>query len=118
MLDVPAVNAEIRGTDIVYHGAVHLGIAVGTPRGLVVPVVRDAHALRPAGLEREVGGWRSARVTATDASRTLRAARSRSATAASTVRCSPHPSSIRRRARILGMHKIEKRPIVEGDDRW
>ena len=63
MVDVPAVNAEIRGTDIVYHGAVHLGIAVGTPRGLVVPVVRDAQALDLAGLERE-GGRLAARARA------------------------------------------------------
>ena len=39
--DVPAVNAEIDGTDLVYKNYYHLGIAVGTDKGLVVPVVRD-----------------------------------------------------------------------------
>ncbi len=52
--DVPAVNAEIRGTDMVFHDHVHLGIAASTPRGLVVPVVRHAERLDFAGLEREI----------------------------------------------------------------
>ena len=49
----PAVNASIDGSDIIYHGYFDIGIAVGSPRGLVVPVVRDADALsfqiQPAG---------------------------------------------------------------------
>ena len=40
--EVPEVNAEIDGTDVVYKNFVHMGVAVGTPTGLVVPVVRDA----------------------------------------------------------------------------
>ncbi len=40
--EVPAVNAEIDGTDIVYKNFCHVGVAVGTAKGLVVPVVRDA----------------------------------------------------------------------------
>jgi 2-oxoglutarate dehydrogenase E2 component (dihydrolipoamide succinyltransferase) len=51
---VPIVNAAIDGTDIVYHDAVHLGIAVSTPRGLVVPVVRNAQALSLAEVERAI----------------------------------------------------------------
>ncbi|MCE9627557.1 MAG: 2-oxo acid dehydrogenase subunit E2, partial [Candidatus Eisenbacteria bacterium] len=54
LADVPAVNAEIRGTDMVFHKAVHLGIAASTEKGLVVPVVRDAHRLDFAGLEKEI----------------------------------------------------------------
>lgn len=53
--DVSAVNAFIDGTDIVYNRGIHLGIAVGTPRGLVVPVVRDAQNLSFAELEAEIG---------------------------------------------------------------
>jgi 2-oxoglutarate dehydrogenase E2 component (dihydrolipoamide succinyltransferase) len=49
---VPIVNARIDGGDIVYHDAVHLGIAVSTPRGLVVPVLRNAQAMSVAQLER------------------------------------------------------------------
>ena len=51
---VPIVNASIDGDDIVYHRHVHLGIAVSTPRGLVVPVVRNADRLSLAAIERAV----------------------------------------------------------------
>jgi len=50
------LNASIDGADVVYHRRVHLGIAVSTPRGLVVPVVRDADRLDVAGLERSIAG--------------------------------------------------------------
>jgi len=53
--EVTIVNASIEGDDIVHHRRVHLGIAVSTPRGLVVPVVRDADRLDVAGLERAIG---------------------------------------------------------------
>ena len=55
MRDVPIVNASIEGDDIVYHRRVNLGIAVGTPRGLVVPIVRSAEVLSIAGLEKAIG---------------------------------------------------------------
>jgi 2-oxoglutarate dehydrogenase E2 component (dihydrolipoamide succinyltransferase) len=53
--EVPAVNAEIDGTDLVYKNHYDIGVAVGTERGLVVPVVRDADALSLAGIETEIG---------------------------------------------------------------
>ncbi len=52
--EVPEVNAEIDGTDIVYKNFVHMGIAAGTPSGLVVPVIRDADAMSFAGLEKAI----------------------------------------------------------------
>jgi 2-oxoglutarate dehydrogenase E2 component (dihydrolipoamide succinyltransferase) len=52
--DVPAVNAEIDGEDIVYKNYYHIGVAVGTDRGLVVPVVRDADKLSFAGIEKTI----------------------------------------------------------------
>jgi 2-oxoglutarate dehydrogenase E2 component (dihydrolipoamide succinyltransferase) len=52
--DIPAVNAEIDGTDIVYKNYYHIGIAVGTDKGLVVPVVRDADAKSLADIEKTV----------------------------------------------------------------
>ncbi|MEI9804361.1 MAG: 2-oxoglutarate dehydrogenase complex dihydrolipoyllysine-residue succinyltransferase [Pseudolabrys sp.] len=52
--DVPAVNAEIDGTDIVYKNYYHIGVAVGTDKGLVVPVVRDADHLSLAGVEKTI----------------------------------------------------------------
>jgi 2-oxoglutarate dehydrogenase E2 component (dihydrolipoamide succinyltransferase) len=53
--DIRIVNASIDGDEIVYHRHVHLGIAVGTSRGLVVPVVRNADTLSIAGLEKAIG---------------------------------------------------------------
>jgi 2-oxoglutarate dehydrogenase E2 component (dihydrolipoamide succinyltransferase) len=53
--EAPVVNARIDGDEIVYHRRVHLGIAVSTPRGLVVPVVRGADTMPVAGLERAIG---------------------------------------------------------------
>ena len=55
--DIPAVNAEIDGTDLVYKNYYHVGIAVGTDKGLVVPVVRDADQLGLAGIEKAIAGY-------------------------------------------------------------
>jgi 2-oxoglutarate dehydrogenase E2 component (dihydrolipoamide succinyltransferase) len=54
--EIPAVNAEIDGTDLVYKNYYHVGIAVGTDKGLVVPVVRDADQLSLAGIEKAIAG--------------------------------------------------------------
>ena len=51
----PQVNASIDGTDIVYHGYYDIGIAVGSPRGLVVPIIRDADQLTIAEIEKQIG---------------------------------------------------------------
>ncbi len=53
--EIPAVNAEIDGTDIVYKNFAHVGVAVGTEKGLVVPVVRDADRMTIAEIEKEIG---------------------------------------------------------------
>ncbi|MBQ4823491.1 2-oxoglutarate dehydrogenase complex dihydrolipoyllysine-residue succinyltransferase [Leisingera sp. HS039] len=52
--EVPEVNAEIDGTDIVYKNFVHMGVAAGTPTGLVVPVIRDADAMSFAAIEKAI----------------------------------------------------------------
>jgi len=52
--EVPEVNAEIDGTDVVYKNFVHMGIAAGTPSGLVVPVIRDADAMSFATIEKSI----------------------------------------------------------------
>ncbi len=52
--EVPEVNAEIDGTDIVYKNFVHMGIAAGTPTGLVVPVIRDADSMSFAAIEKAI----------------------------------------------------------------
>ena len=113
--DVPAVNAEIRGTDIVFHRAVHLGIAASTERGLVVPVVRDAQALDLAGLEREVARLaqraRDSQLTPQELSGGTFTLTNGGVFGSllSTPILNPPQSG------ILGMHKIEKRPVVVDD---
>jgi 2-oxoglutarate dehydrogenase E2 component (dihydrolipoamide succinyltransferase) len=115
LFDVPELNAEIRGSDIVYHRRVHAGVAVGTPRGLVVPVVRDAQALSLAAIEREI-----ARLAARARDNTLTLEELIGGTFTisnggvygsllSTPILNPPQSG------ILGMHKIEKRPIAIED---
>ncbi len=52
--EIPAVNAEIDGADLVYKNYYHLGIAVGTDKGLIVPVVRDCDKLSVAGIEKAI----------------------------------------------------------------
>src|SRR5690606_32574022 len=52
--ELPAVNAEIDGTDIIYKNYYHVGVAVGTDKGLVVPVVRDADQLSIAEIEKKI----------------------------------------------------------------
>ncbi|MBA4741795.1 MAG: 2-oxoglutarate dehydrogenase complex dihydrolipoyllysine-residue succinyltransferase [Azoarcus sp.] len=51
----PIVNASVDGSDIVYHGYIDVGIAVGSPRGLVVPIIRDADLLSIADIEKKIG---------------------------------------------------------------
>ena len=84
--EIPAVNAEIDGADLVYKNYYHLGIAVGTDKGLIVPVVRDCDKLSvagPSGRSRTSAGGRA---MASSSLRNCRAARSPSPMAASMVR--------------------------------
>ena len=55
--DIPAVNAEIDGEDIVYKNYYHIGVAVGTERGLVVPVLRDADRMSLAEIESAIADF-------------------------------------------------------------
>ena len=116
LADVPAVNAEIRGTDMVFHRRVHMGIAASTPRGLVVPVVRNAEQLDFAGLEKEIARLAQ---RARDGALTPQELSGGTFTITnggvfgsllSTPILNPPQSG------ILGMHKIEKRAVVLDDD--
>jgi 2-oxoglutarate dehydrogenase E2 component (dihydrolipoamide succinyltransferase) len=113
--EIPELNAEIRGTDIAYRSRVHMGVAVQTGRGLVVPVVRRADMLTFAEIEREI-------VRLADRARTgslsLEELSGGTFTLSnggvygsllSTPILNPPQSG------ILGMHKIEKRPIALND---
>ncbi len=113
--EMPLINAQIDGTDIVYHRRVHLGIAVGTERGLVVPVVHDADRLDFAGLEREIarlaGLARDNKLSIDDLSGGTFTISNGGVYGSllSTPILNPPQSA------ILGMHKIEKRPVVVDD---
>jgi len=115
MQDVPAINAEIRGSDIVFHDFVHVGIAASTGKGLVVPVVRHAEQLDFAGLEHEIARMaqraRDGQISPQELSGGTFTITNGGVFGSllSTPILNPPQSA------ILGMHKIEKRPIVIDD---
>lgn len=115
MGDVPEVNARIDGNDVVYPKAVHVGVAVGTDRGLVVPVVRDASSRSIAQIEAEI-----ARLA--ELARTNKLVPDDLAGATFTISNGGVYGSLLStpilnppQSAILGMHKIEKRPVVVDD---
>lgn len=112
--ELPAVNAEIDGTDIVYKNYYHIGIAVGTDKGLVVPVVRDADQLGLAGIEKTIADFgRRAREGV------LRIEEMQGGTFTITNggiygSLMSTPILNAPQSAILGMHKIQERPVVVG----
>ena len=113
--EFPAVNAEIDGTDIIYKNYYNIGVAVGTPQGLVVPVVRDAGALGLAEIETRIADFgdraRNGKITPDDmAGGTFTISNGGVyGSLMSTPILNPPQSG------ILGMHKIEKRAVVVDD---
>src|SRR5712692_2385406 len=102
--EIPAVNAEIDGADIIYKNYYHVGIAVGTERGLVVPVVRDCDAKSLGDIEKEIAGYgRRAR------DGQLKIEEMQGGTYGSLMST---PILNAPQSGILGMHKIEDRPVV------
>jgi len=95
---VPQVNAEVRGTNIVYRNYYDIGVAIGGGKGLVVPVLRHAERLSFAEIETAIGDFSQRAVTTNSSRRNCKAARSPSATAAFTVPCSPRPLLTRPKA--------------------
>jgi 2-oxoglutarate dehydrogenase E2 component (dihydrolipoamide succinyltransferase) len=112
--EIPAVNAEIDGTDLIYKNYYHIGIAVGTEKGLVVPVVRDAEAKSLAEVEKTIADFgRRARDGA------LKIEEMQGGTFTITnggVYGSLMSTPILNapQSGILGMHKIQERPMVVG----
>ena len=110
--EVPSVNAEIDGPDIIYKNYYHLGVAVGTDKGLVVPVVRDCDKLSVAAIEKTIAGLgQSAR------SGTLKIEEMQGGTFTITnggVYGSLMSTPILNapQSGILGMHKIQERPVA------
>jgi 2-oxoglutarate dehydrogenase E2 component (dihydrolipoamide succinyltransferase) len=110
--DIPAVNAEIDGQDIVYKNYYHVGIAVGTEKGLVVPVVRDADQLSVAGIEKTIGEFgkraRDGQLTIEEMQRgtfTITNGGIYGSLMSTPILNAPQSG-------ILGMHRIEERPVV------
>ena len=110
--DVPVVNAQIDGSDVVYHRQVHLGIAVSTERGLVVPVIRGADSLGLPDLERRIEELarraREGKITPDELSGGTFTITNGGVFGSllSTPILNPPQSG------ILGMHKIEDRPVA------
>ena len=110
--EVPEVNAEIDGQDIIYKNYVHMGVAVGTPTGLVVPVVRDADQMGFAAIEKKIG---ELGLRARDGKLSMAEMQGGSFTISNggvygSLMSSPilNPPQ----SGILGMHKIQDRPVV------
>jgi len=109
----PTVNASIDGTDIVYHGYFDIGVAVGSPRGLVVPIIRDADLLSIAEIEKQIGDFGK---RAQDGKLTVQELTGGTYTISnggvfgsmlSTPIINPPQSA------ILGIHATKDRPVVE-----
>jgi 2-oxoglutarate dehydrogenase E2 component (dihydrolipoamide succinyltransferase) len=110
--EVPEVNAEIDGQDVVYKNYVHMGVAVGTPSGLVVPVVRDADQMGFAQIEKKIS---ELGLRARDGKLSMAEMQGGSFTISNggvygSLMSSPilNPPQ----SGILGMHKIQDRPVV------
>jgi len=110
--DIPAVNAEIDGEDIVYKNYYHIGVAVGTERGLVVPVLRDADRLNLADIERTIADFgaraRNGKLSLEEmqgGTFTISNGGIYGSLLSTPILNAPQSG-------ILGMHRIEERPVV------
>ena len=110
--DVPEVNAEIDGNDIIYKNYYHVAVAVGTPKGLVVPVVRDADDMSLAAIEKKIGDFG---VRARDGKLGIEEMQGGTFTISNggvygSLMSTPILNAPQ--SGILGMHRIEERPVV------
>ncbi len=110
--EIPSVNAEIEGDDIVYKNYYDIGVAVGTERGLVVPVVRDADQLTLAGIEKRINDFG---LRARDNKLKLEELQGGTFTISNggvygSLMSTPILNAPQ--SGILGMHKIEQRPVA------
>ncbi len=110
--EVPAVNAEIDGPDIVYKHFAHIGVAVGTDKGLVVPVVRDADKMEIARIEKTIGALgKKAREGRLDIEE-LQGGTFTISNGGIYGSLMSTPILNAPQSGILGMHKIQERPVV------
>jgi 2-oxoglutarate dehydrogenase E2 component (dihydrolipoamide succinyltransferase) len=110
--EVPAVNAEIDGTDIVYKRFCHVGVAVGTDKGLVVPVLRDADRMTLAEIEKGIAALgKKAREGALGIA-DLQGGTFTISNGGVYGSLMSTPILNAPQSGILGMHKIQERPIA------
>jgi 2-oxoglutarate dehydrogenase E2 component (dihydrolipoamide succinyltransferase) len=110
--EIPAVNAEIDGTDIIYKHFCHVGVAVGTDKGLVVPVVRDADRLSIAEIEKNIASLgKKAREGALDIA-DLQGGTFTITNGGVYGSLMSTPILNAPQSGILGMHKIQERPVA------
>ena len=112
--DIPAVNAEIEGSDLIYKNHYDIGVAVGTERGLVVPVVRDADQMSLAGVEKAIADLGK---QARDGALSLDQLQGGTFTISNggvygSLMSTPILNAPQ--SGILGMHKIQERPVAVG----
>ncbi|MDP1987846.1 2-oxoglutarate dehydrogenase complex dihydrolipoyllysine-residue succinyltransferase [Phenylobacterium sp.] len=111
---VPEVNAEIEGQDIIYKNHYDIGVAVGTDRGLVVPVVRDADALNLAGVEKAIGALGKKARDGALAMEDLQGGTFTISNGGVYGSLMSTPILNAPQSGILGMHKIQERPMAIG----
>ncbi|GDX38085.1 dihydrolipoyllysine-residue succinyltransferase component of 2-oxoglutarate dehydrogenase complex [Methylocystaceae bacterium] len=110
--EIPAINAEIDGQDIIYKNFCHIGVAVGTDKGLVVPVIRNAQDLSIAGIERQIAMFgQKARDGALDIA-DLQGGTFTISNGGVYGSLMSTPILNAPQSGILGMHKIQDRPIA------
>lgn len=114
--EIPSVNAEIDGQDIVYKNHYDIGVAVGTERGLVVPVVRDADAKSLAGIEKEINDFGARARSGELKLEELQGGTFTISNGGVYGSLMSTPILNAPQSGILGMHKIQERPIaVKGE---
>ena len=109
----PAVNASIDDNDIIYHGYYDIGIAVTTPRGLIVPVLRDADQLDFAGIERSIADYGEKARNGTLGYEDLKGGTFTITNGGIFGSMLSTPILNPPQCAILGMHAIKERPVVE-----
>ncbi len=111
--DLPAVNAEIDGSDIIYKNYFNIGVAVGTPSGLVVPVLRDADAMGFADIEKTIADFGKRARDGKLAMADMQGGTFTISNGGIYGSLNSTPILNTPQSGILGMHKIQERPMVE-----
>lgn len=112
--ELPAVNAEVDGTEIIYKNFCHVGVAVGTDKGLVVPVVRDADQMSIAEIEKEIGRLGKAARDGTLSMADMQGGTFTISNGGVYGSLMSSPILNAPQSGILGMHKIQDRPVAIG----